>query len=377
MKLLTSNQKSRGWFGIAIGDSYGAGPEMKSHEHIISDEYFNTLDRGYILRDPEHGIGAKAGDYTDDFEMSIGVWKALNENEELTLNTLCKCWNKVYQENKKAKGGIARSGYGSWKNVAEANDTEMVNIWKDQRIRQATKSPGNAPNMRQFPIVMYSKNKAQLYRNTIKNVLASHPHPLAIISCISLAAANYYLIYENGAPVSVIVYVIEELCNLVEELQNTTILRDDEVYGKLHFQTQQETFKYFIEKLRKIELLPEVKDVKCEMVNFDLLAGMHTSGGSEDGKISFAKPLNGGTGLSAKAEQTSYSALFFLKWSGNASIYDNLKRTICFGGDTDSLACIVLPTLMVTRDLDKSLIEIFPSWVIEDLEAFDFLQRFT
>jgi ADP-ribosylglycohydrolase len=355
---LSKEKLFKTWLGIFIGDAYGAGPEMKSHEFITQTDLFNKLDKGFTDRSEGFNLGFTPGNHTDDAEMSQGTYKALVSNDGLlTLESLRDAWNYYYHKSKSENNGIPRAGYGSWKNVAEASEIEQTKIWISQRKRQASKEPGNGPNMRQLPIVMYSQNNEQVYRNTVINVLASHPHPIAVIACLAVNIANVYLMLENGPPKNVISHVIKNLEQVFNSVQN--LLKEDPIYKS------NENEKYlikFLNKLKIIDELPKVKDVKCSNVDFKTLA------------YPYAKPLKGETGLAARSENTAYCTLYFLKWSENATIYENLKRTICFGGDTDSLACTVLPVVMCIRDTTPDSAFKNHNWILKDLEGLSFIK---
>lgn len=328
--------------------------------------------------------------------------------------------------------------------------------------------------MRFLPFLMYSDNYEQALTNTVISVLASHPHPLAVMACIAQFIAYDYLLFQHVQNVQNVdpKNVIKIVLGVLEKTYNSNIvqniLREDYIYSHRkdpENKTDKKHLEEFWDLLHHVDALSEVTDVQCNDVDFATLCSLGTqyeievknlnveesrsgtkikdgkkvsvisnSGKSEavelasttltswfkvpegndsvtirvkdqrsflpglqvhidghsfqissvstDPKPIYAKPLIDrktgvpGTGLSAKSEQTAACALYFLKWSGNTSVYNNLKRCICFGGDTDSLAITVLPILLMTRDLDKHVTELFKTengtWIVDKLEGLKY-----
>ena len=373
MSITTRNNISsleKALFGVFIGDAFGAGWEMKSRQYIL--DHFKELDEKYRMRYPEFGINFKEGKYTDDAEMTLAVLYALKDgNGTLSKESLVNWFIKVYEENEKTTG--FRDGYGSFKNVMAIKHTnpltqkeQQLLMVEEQRKNQATKEPGNGALMRIMPALFYSKKNRKAY-NAIVNSLATHPHPLSVFGSLAIMYAGSFLFWKKGNPDQLISQVLRKLDrvlnNLSEYKEEKKLLQNDQIYP---FETQYNYWNKFKAKLEKIDQMVEPIDDICSNltnIDFDFLMAP------------YAKPCKGGIGLSAKAEHTTYCVLYLLKWSANTTIYSTLKRCVTMGGDTDSLASIVLGYLMLYKDLEKPIEELFPTWTVDQLEGKDIIEN--
>jgi ADP-ribosylglycohydrolase len=362
---ISIEEKRRAWFGLLIGDAYGAGWETKSCHYIKNNE--DQLDAGYKQRDVGYREMNKPGDYTDDTAMTIGVAQALFVTQNnLTSMALAESWNRIYSSDcKRNEMSGPRFGWGSWRKVATSfmEEKDWITTWittcGDQSKR---KEPTNGCNMRQLPIILKYmdrsfNNVVVLIENIYTQVITTHPNAIALISCIAQALATICIITKQcPEKISVLAYVSKymknELGNCIssfKEYFDNNVLID--------------TIETFVKKLDEIDQLPEINTSICSDISW------------ENPRILWDTIcFEGASGLAVSSSQTAYAALYFLKWSHNTSIYNNLKRVVSFGGDTDTLAAIVMPVVMMTQELDTPIDQLFPTWVMEGLEIPDSLE---
>ena len=359
------NSIEKGLFGVFIGDAYGAGWEMKSRQYIL--DHFKELDAKYRMRDPDFGLNFKEGKYTDDAEMTLAVLYALKDGKgNLSKDSLVAWFIKVYEENQKSTG--FRDGYGSFKNVMAVKDPNQT-IQKQQRLlmveqqrkSQASKEPGNGALMRIMPALFYSKKNRKAY-NAIVNSLSTHPHPMSVFGSLAIMYAGSFLFWKKGDPKQLIPQVLKKLDRVLNNpsqyKEEKELLKNDGVYP---VKEQSKYWEQFKNKLKKIDQMQNPIDDVCSNIDFEFLVAP------------YAKQCKGGIGLSAKAEQTTYCVLYLLKWSANTTIYSTLKRCVTIGGDTDSLASIVLSYLMLYKDVSKPVEQLFPTWTVDQLEGKDII----
>lgn len=84
---------------LAIGDAYGAGFEYVNQQLI---RQFNDLSK--YVKHPRHSI--KAGNYTDDAQMTLAIAEAIISGEEWTSENLAKRFVDVFKRD-------PRQGYAS------------------------------------------------------------------------------------------------------------------------------------------------------------------------------------------------------------------------------------------------------------------------
>src|SRR5689334_12558132 len=75
---------------LAIGDAYGAGFEYVNRQLI---RQFNTLE--HYVKHPRHST--RAGEYTDDTQMSLAIAEAIVAQEEWTSENLAERFVNVFK----------------------------------------------------------------------------------------------------------------------------------------------------------------------------------------------------------------------------------------------------------------------------------------
>ena len=107
-------------FGVKVGDALGAPWEMQSRKQILSQ--WKNVTNGFKKRQGKYGIYHQPGMYTDDFEMTMGVFNALLESYpgNVTQEMLTRHWiliAKVFGDRRDSHGTGVRDGYGSFRNI--------------------------------------------------------------------------------------------------------------------------------------------------------------------------------------------------------------------------------------------------------------------
>jgi len=205
--ILSADQKRRAWYGLLIGDAYGAGWETKSHHYIENNA--DELDKGYKQRDIGYRGMNKPGDYTDDTAMTIGVAQAMSTTQNnLTFMVLAEAWNKIYASDCKENPEgvlIPRFGWGSWRRVATSSilKQDWETVWTNTRKDQSKRTePTNGCNMRQLPIIIEYMDDSfgdpfgdlkLMMENIFTQVMSTHPHPIAFVSCVAQVLATQWL----------------------------------------------------------------------------------------------------------------------------------------------------------------------------------------
>lgn len=315
--------------GIAVGDAFGAGVEFQDRDWIRANVDFSKFinARGRI----KIGIDRKKifthnyspWDYTDDTEMTIGVIKALLSKKEFSENLLVEKWTEEYQKGISEKG-YGRNGHGSmsWYFSGEKTIVEIRDFQRDRF------NPGNAPAMRSVPLGLIDEKLINDFAKI--NANATHPNINAIISSQCIARAAEFLIVKKGDSKNVIQYC------------------------KNHVSMNDEYEKYFneIEKLGNYESLTNS--------DFEILCGAQP----------IIKPyfLSGIKGVPSDSKFTTGCVLYILKSSKNA--FDALRKSICLGGDVDSVASITTGIMAGKNGLDS-----IPKFMLDNVEGVAYLKQ--
>ena len=163
---------------IAIGDAYGAGFEFVEEDII---KKYNKLDSYYDSRIDN----IRAGQYTDDTQMSLAIAELLLEEKEWTKENITEYFLKVFNRDK-------RQGYakGFYNFLIENNDIEdFLNNINPESVR-------NGAAMRSVPL-SYIKNKNELKEKAKIQASITHNTHEGIVSSQSVALIGHYFLYEN------------------------------------------------------------------------------------------------------------------------------------------------------------------------------------
>lgn len=302
--------------GIAIGDAFGVGIEMRDRDWIEQNVDFSK----YIsVRRGKYAEGYRLGDYSDDTSDSIAVIHALMNaslgvapfNEENLLEQI----RLQYELSKLERNGVPRAGFGSLQDYLEGiKSIDEVRYAQSQRTY-----PGNAPPMRAIPIGFIPEEQINTYATI--NADVTHPHPKARAASIIVARAARFLIVEKGAHADLIAYCQSYIKGI-----------------------DGETWDY----LGQVDLLgPTLSEEE-----YIRLVGPQPIYG-------FSPPR---TGLGVDAMRTAGTMLYICKHSKTA--FEALKRAICIGGDVDSLAALVTGLMGGRYGLED-----MPAFLFEGLEG--------
>lgn len=315
--------------GLAIGDAYAAGLEFQDRDwirqHVDFTHFINM--REHIQVAPEK-LGAfinhyQPWDYTDDTEMTIGSIKALCSGQNITEQVLVDYWEAEYHEGLQLKG-YGRNGHGSMAWYYEGR-LSIAEVRDFQRHRP---NPGNAPAMRAIPFGLVAENLVNHYAAI--NAMATHPNAQAVQSSQIVARAARYFLVENGAKEDLIPYCLQKI-ELDEGYQNY---------------------------LQAVDELPAYEELS--EADFSLLLGPQP--------IQEPYFLPGIKGLPSDSKYTAGAVLYILKQSSDA--FDALKKSVCFGGDVDSLAALTTGILA-----GRLGVQSLPQYMIEAVEGKEYLQK--
>ena len=306
--------------GIAVGDAFGAGIEFQDRHWIRAHVDFST----YLhTRDNEDGHLYRAGDYTDDAEMTIGLMKAIMAGEAGNPDALVRFWQEEYELGK-AQKGFARVGHGSmrWFFVGEQSIEDIRNYQRNKPY------PGNAPPMRAVPLGFLPTE--QINALAIANADATHPHPKARAASILIARATEFLLVKGGKQSELIAYCLPHIAGI-----------DAETEALLH----------------QIACLPAPADL--QEADYSVLCG--------EQPIRAPRYLPDIYGLPSDAMLTAGAALYLLMHAQDA--FDALKNAVWLGGDVDTVASIACGVMAGLRGLDS-----LPAFLLEGLEGRAYLE---
>lgn len=406
---MSSNRLANALIGLSIGDSVGAGCEMKSREWLLQNT--ESVFSQYLGRDPKYSQGFTPGDYTDDVEMSLGILFSLQSNNGvLTTENLYKAFYILYNQTID-KFGVERAGYGSISKILKIKKEKgdeafrlalLDTILTQKKDSQGNDAPGNATLMRASPIVFFPHNHLQ---NAIINAISTRPHGYTIFSSVFLVLAGMRLqvLQSNvSSCTNIIKDTLQDFESYREYILEFVRLHRQEVLDNLSKEKQEhfefldvsvlpKQFDEMCAKLKLIDTFPEPRDPNTiyTVENLKLFFEQNPSSSLKLGQegvldpldninyhalcYPYASPLKGGTGLGAKADATLYCAMFCLKWNRNTTLWGNLKRVLMFGGDVDTLGACVLPYIYEWHNSNRT--NDLPKWIYEDMEMYNPIKK--
>lgn len=315
--------------GTAIGDAFGAGVEFQDRAWIRANVDFSSfINARHKIQVPEiqktlFTKNYTSWDYTDDTEMTIGLFKALVSEEKFSESLLIQKWEEEYQKGIQEKG-FGRNGHGSMSWYYSGKKTiEEIRSFQENRP-----NPGNAPAMRAVPLGLISSSRINEYAAI--NAQATHPNINAILASQCIArAAEFYLI-KKGNPQQIISYCMD------------TIPLNQE-YGTY---------------LKQVDQLTIYDQLTKE--DFKILCGPQP--------IQPPYFLSGINGVPSDSKYTTGCVLYLLKQVN--SPFDALKKSIYLGGDVDSVASITTGILAACMGLSS-----LPNFMLESVEGLDYLKQ--
>lgn len=315
--------------GTAIGDSFGAGVEFQDRDWIRKKVDFSCFvnARASIQVPQEQKVlftqNYKAWDYTDDTEMTIGVFKALVSKVPFSESLLIQKWEEEYKKGIQEKG-FGRNGHGSmsWYYSGEKTIEEIRSFQKDRP------NPGNAPAMRAVPIGLVPPHLINAYAAI--NAKATHPNINAILASQCIARAAEFFFLRQGSPKEIIAYCMK------------TIPLNEEY---LHY-------------LKVVDLLPDYNTLTKK--DLETLCGAQP--------IQAPYFLAGINGVPSDSKYTTGCVLYLLKYASTP--FDALRKSVYLGGDVDSVASITTGILAGCMGLDS-----LPAFMLESVEGLVYLKE--
>lgn len=183
---------------IAIGDAYGAGFEFVDDE-VIEKEH--KLDKYYVS-----GIDdLKAGQYTDDTQMTLGLVEFMLSKEEWTKENITKYFLKAFKRD--PRGGYAKDFYDFLNSVKDNKEfAEKIN---PESIR-------NGAAMRSVPLSII-KDKEVLKKCAKIQASITHDTHEGIVSSQAVALIGHYFLYENGSKNDLKNYLAKETFEIFKD----------------------------------------------------------------------------------------------------------------------------------------------------------------
>lgn len=176
---------------LAVGDAYGAGFEYANRQLI---RQFNTL-AGY-MRHPRHGT--RAGEYTDDTQMSLAIAEAIVEGDPWTPEALAERFVAAFKRD-------PREGY------AQRFHTFLTRIRDSRQFLELIEptSDKSGAAMRAGPIGIFPTIAEVTERATVQARL-THDTPDGIAAAVAAALMTHYCLYRLG-PREQIGHFLEQL----------------------------------------------------------------------------------------------------------------------------------------------------------------------
>ncbi|WP_115718405.1 ADP-ribosylglycohydrolase family protein [Gallaecimonas mangrovi] len=163
---------------LAIGDAYGAGFEFAPREKI---DQHNKLT-GY----QQHGLGIKAGCYTDDTQMSLAISELLISKAPWTKTNIANHFVACYKRDR-------RLGYSSGFQAL----LDSVNDGQELLEQINPNSSRNGAAMRAAPLGVLADIETLLHYAKLQ-AQVTHDTPEAIESAQAIALAAHYMLYQRG-----------------------------------------------------------------------------------------------------------------------------------------------------------------------------------
>lgn len=315
--------------GTAIGDAFGAGVEFQDRTWIRANVDFSSfVNARHRIQVPQNEKALftqnyNAWDYTDDTEMTIGVFKALIDSAPFSEDLLIQKWEEEYQKGVQEKG-FGRNGHGSmsWYYSGEKTIEEIRSFQKDRP------NPGNAPAMRAVPIGLIPAHLINDYAAI--NAKATHPNINAILASQCIARAAEFLLIKQGNPKHIISYCIQK------------VLLNSE----------------YSSYLKEVDQLPAYDNLSEK--DLETLCGPQP--------IQAPYFLAGIKGLPSDSKYTTGCVLYLLKYASTP--FDVLQKSVYLGGDVDSVASITTGILAGSMGLSS-----LPEFMLKSVEGIDYLKE--
>jgi ADP-ribosylglycohydrolase len=176
---------------VAIGDSYGAGFEFVK-DHLIEKEH--KMDKYYDSRIDN----IKAGEYTDDTQMSLAIAELLLTDYKWTPEIVAGYFLDVFHRD--LKDGYAKGFYDFLKKTSSPEEF-MENI-NPESVR-------NGAAMRSVPLGYIQDKEEMLEKAKIQASVTHNTHE-GIISSQAVALAAYYFINKIGTKDGLYKYICDE-----------------------------------------------------------------------------------------------------------------------------------------------------------------------
>ncbi|MFT4976699.1 MAG: ADP-ribosylglycohydrolase [Myxococcota bacterium] len=300
----TAEQIVDAYLGIALGDAVGMGCEGQDRRKLWAA--LPVLSSYVSFRAPEHAVGYRLGDYSDDTADSLGTTMAIISDRELSAPLLVAFWRAEWKRSFAARGGVPRCGYGPLGAYFEGDNPVFATLDDVRSFQAARTYPGNAPAMRAVPIGLLLREDridevAQLSAD------ATHDHPIGRAASAAVAWAAHHLLVCGGDPAQTIAAVLPRVA--------------------AHS-------PHVADYLRRVDDLPDLLPggpgggVDATDARFEVLLGPQPTS-------SFMQP-EPIYGLPGNAMYTAGAILYIATHA--TSTADALRRAVYMGGDTDSLA---------------------------------------
>lgn len=164
---------------LAIGDAYGAGFEYVNQQLI---RQFNDLSK--YVKHPRHSI--KAGNYTDDAQMTLAIAEAIISGEEWTSENLARRFVEVFKRD--PRQGYASSFHAFLRKVKDG--TQFL-----AEIKPHSDKSGAA--MRAIPIGIFPTIDEVIQKSTIQSAI-THNTVDGISAGVASALMSHYFLYKHG-----------------------------------------------------------------------------------------------------------------------------------------------------------------------------------
>jgi len=372
--------------GCGIGDAFGAGVEFWDCQWIHAnvdgsawvcrrgDPVLNFYYAGSDLKPDGAGAGQNflPGMYTDDLEMTLGLVHALLETSpaELTEEVMLQFWKDEYFKAQThylltrfwALGGMGRNGHGGIASVYSGSSKI-----ESMRARIAgMEYPGNAPPMRALPLA-FVENDATLLKLAKADADSTHPHVKARAASLGIAITGRHYMLEKASPLSIIQVVAESLKSLDK-------LCDSVLGQPVGSMLDEETILY----LEQVDSLPAPGPLNSSYESFMTeetlvcLCGPQPIWRGPDGSPPDCMPRMV-RGLNADAQRTFGCVLYLLKHHNEGMIMETLLRSVCIGGDVDSLAALCLSMIGGREGLHFGTPTGLPMYLLRELESVEYI----
>ncbi len=163
----------------AFGDSYGAGFEYGSADHVTAN---NKLNR--YVRNHKHNL--EPGHYTDDTQMALAIAEVMVSGSAFSRETLAHMFVKAFKRDQRE--GYARGFHGFLTEVADGG--EFL-----ERMKPASDKSGAA--MRAVPLGIYSDIEKVKELSRLQAAL-THNTTDGINAAVAASLMGHYFIYGVG-----------------------------------------------------------------------------------------------------------------------------------------------------------------------------------